>query len=57
MKQVLRELKDKDVKNIKIGVREDICINGLGFIKVVDPCNITIYIDKNIDVYKRKSLI
>lgn len=51
------ELKDKDVKNIKIGVREDICINGLGFIKVVDPCNITIYIDKNIDIYKRKSLI
>ena len=51
------ELKDKHIKKIKVGIREDICINGLGFIKVIDPCEINIYIDKDIDVYTRKSLI
>ena len=51
------ELKDKHIKKIKVGIREDICINGLGFIKVIDPCEVNIYIDKDIDVYTRKSLI
>lgn len=51
------ELKDKHIKKIKVCIREDICINGLGFIKVIDPCEVNIYIDKDIDVYTRKSLI
>ena len=51
------ELKDKHIKKIKVGIREDICINGLGFIKVIDPCEVNIYIDKDIDVYTRKYLI
>ena len=51
------ELKDKHIRKIKVGIREDICINGLGFIKVIDPCEVNIYIDKDIEVYTRKSLI
>ena len=32
-------------------------INGLGFVKIVDKGVIDVYIDKNVDVFLRKSLI
>lgn len=49
----------KELSKIELDVNhyEDIVINGLGFIKIVDPCKISIYIDQKINVFKRKSLI
>lgn len=37
--------------------KQDIVIPGLGFIKVIKPGNVTIYIPENIDVFTRKSFI
>ena len=51
------ELKDKNKSTFNIKYDEDIVINGLGFIKIVNKGVIDIYIDKDIDVYTRKSLI
>ena len=46
-----------DKKNLSVKHHNDIVINGLGFIKVIDDCKINIYINKDIDVFTRKSLI
>ena len=35
----------------------DLVINGLGFIKIVNKGKIDVYVDKNVSVYFRKSLI
>ena len=37
--------------------REDVVIDGLGFIKVMRPGNLIIYTYPEVDVYVRKSLI
>jgi len=50
-------LKDLSVKEIDVGYREDVVINGLGFIKIVDKAKVLVYADKNVDVFTRKSLI
>ena len=50
-------LKDLSTKEIEVGYREDVVINGLGFIKVVDKASVLVYVDKNVDVFTRKSLI
>jgi len=50
-------LKDKMKLNYEIGYKEDLVINGLGFIKIVDKCNVDIYVDKNVDTYTRRNLI
>lgn len=50
-------LKDLSTKEMEVGYREDIVINGLGFIKIVDKANVLVYVDKNVDVFARKSLI
>lgn len=44
-------------RNIKVNPNEDIVINGLGFIKCTKENIIKIYIDDNIEVFTRKSLI
>ena len=36
---------------------EDLVISGLGFIKMVDKCEIDVYIDKRVDTFIRKNLI
>lgn len=51
------ELKDKFKTTYQMKYREDVVISGLGFIKIVDKCEIDIYIDKDINVFTRKSLI
>lgn len=58
----LNGLKHDDLKELnKISFEtnhyEDIVINGMGFIKIVDPGKVSIYIDQKINVFKRKSLI
>lgn len=46
-----------DYINLNVLSGEDIVINGLGFIKVTKDCTLKIYISKNVEIYKRKSLI
>ena len=36
---------------------EDLVINGLGCVKIVNKGIVDVYIDKDIDVYTRRSLI
>lgn len=51
------DLKDLAKVTYQMKYEEDICINGLGFIKVANKGVFDIYIDKNIETYTRKSLI
>ena len=51
------KLKDLAVVNLDVGFANDICINGLGFIKVVAGCKITLYLNKDISVFMRNNLI
>ncbi|HPE14728.1 MAG TPA: 50S ribosome-binding GTPase [Bacilli bacterium] len=50
-------LKDLMRKEIDVKYREDVVINGLGFIKVIDECKLIIWINKETDIFTRKSLI
>ena len=50
-------LKDINKNTYDINHYEDLVINGLGFIKIVDKCQIDVYIDPKVDVYTRKSII
>ena len=50
-------LKDLTIVNLDVGFANDICINGLGFIKVVAGCKITLYLNKDISVFMRNNLI
>lgn len=51
------KLKDKSKNTYDMNHYEDLVVNGLGFIKIVDKCQIDVYIDQKVDVYTRKSLI
>lgn len=51
------DLKDLCKKTIEVGYYEDIVISGLGFIKIMEKCIIDVYVEKDVDVYTRKSLI
>lgn len=51
------DLKELNKISFEINHYEDIVINGMGFIKIVDPGKVSIYIDQKINVFKRKSLI
>ncbi len=50
-------LKDLSKTTIDLKFREDIVINGLGFIKVVQNGKVDIYLNKDVSVFTRKSLI
>lgn len=50
-------LTDLAVKNYEVSFHEDLVIYGLGFVKMVLPCQITIYLDKDIKTFLRKNLI
>ena len=52
-----KELKDLNKTTYDVKYDEDLVINGLGFVKIVDKGVIDVYIDKNVDVFLRKSLI
>ena len=51
------KLKDLSKSSYTLGYREDIVINGIGWIKLVDKANVDIYIDKNVEVFTRRNLI
>ena len=50
-------LKDLSKTTYDIGYQEDIVINGLGFIKIVDKCNVDIYLNKDVETFIRKNII
>ncbi len=52
-----KSLKEEPKRTMNIGFKEDIVINGLGFIKTMLPSQINIYANKDIEMFKRKSLI
>ena len=51
------ELKDLNKTTYQVKYGEDLVVSGLGFIKMVDKCEIDVYIDKNVDTFLRKNLI
>lgn len=51
------ELKDLFKHDIQVGYHEDLVINGLGFIKIVEKANINVYINKDVEIFTRRSLI
>lgn len=44
-------------QTLAIGYHEDLVISGLGFIKVVEKAEVDIYVDMNVEVFTRRSLI
>ena len=44
-------------KELDLKYHEDIVINGLGFIKTVMEGKVYIYVDKDVSVFTRKSII
>ena len=51
------KLKDLANTEIELKYREDIVINGLGWIKVVDKGIVSIYINKDVEVFTRRNFI
>lgn len=50
-------LKDLKKTSIDLKYREDIVINGLGWVKVIHNGQVDVYLNKDVSVYTRKSLI
>ncbi len=50
-------LKDLQKRTYEVGFNEDICINGLGFIKIVNKGTVNIYVDSKVSTYRRNNLI
>ncbi len=50
-------LKDLSQRQIDVKFNHDLVINGLGFIKIVFDAKLNIYIDKDVEIWTRKSLI
>lgn len=50
-------LKHLNNRNLKLKYHEDIVINGLGFIKTILEGEVLIYINKDVEVFTRKSII
>ena len=51
------DLKDLQKRTYDIGYNEDLCINGLGFVKMVNKGTVNIYLDSRVSTYKRNNLI
>ena len=51
------KLKDIGSTNVDVKIHEDLVINGLGFIKIVDKCTLKVYVNKNVEVFTRDSII
>ncbi len=50
-------LENVTLKNFNVSYYQDLVINGLGFIKITQKCNIDIYVQGNVEVFLRNSLI
>lgn len=50
-------MKDLSKTTYEMKYREDLVINGLGWVKVVEKCIVDIYIDKNIETFTRRNFI
>ena len=50
-------LKDLQKRTYNMGYEQDLCINGLGFIKIVNKGIVDIYIDSKVSTYIRDALI
>jgi len=50
-------LKDLSQKEVNLKYHEDIVINGFGFIKTVLEGKVYVYVDKDVEVFSRKSMI
>ena len=50
-------LKELDKSTYDVKYNTDIVINGLGFIKVANKGQVNVYLDKDVEIYLRKSLI
>lgn len=50
-------LKDLSKKTFQVKYGQDLVIKGMGFIKIANKGEIDVYINKDVDVYLRKSLI
>lgn len=50
-------LKDLSKQEFDLKYREDLVINGLGWVKVVDKGKLAVYIDKNIECFTRRNFI
>ena len=51
------DLKELFKHEIEVGYHQDVVINGLGFIKIVEKAKINVYINKDVEVFIRDSLI
>ena len=51
------ELTNLTKRTINVGYHQDIVINGLGFIKIVEKAVVDIYVENNVEVFVRDSLI
>ena len=52
-----KKLQDLSRKEIDLKYHEDIVINGLGFVKTILPGKVYIYVNKDVSVFTRKSMI
>ena len=50
-------LKDLSKRTIEVGYHQDLVINGLGFIKIVEKALVDVYVENNVEVFTRDSLI
>lgn len=50
-------MKDLSKTNYEIKYREDLVINGLGWVKIVEKCSVDVYIDINIEAFTRRNFI
>lgn len=50
-------LKNLSKRTIDVGIHQDLVINGLGFIKIVEKALIDVYLENNVEVFTRDSLI
>jgi len=51
------EMKDTIKRTVEVGYHQDLVINGMGFVKIVDKAVIDVYLDKNVEIFIRDSLI
>ena len=52
-----KRLLDLSKTTFELGYKEDVVINGLGWVKIVDKAKLNVYIDKNVEVFTRRNLI
>lgn len=50
-------LKDRPKTTYEIGYHKDLVIDGLGFIKIVSKASVDVYVDINVNVFERDSVI